>query len=400
MLAVPWYFTGIFNRADLFAAGYFLSTGISLFWGIYAGALIDRYDRRKIFLATNAVGFIALASITAFGFYSGSLPWLAVMAVFSTTMFIYNIHFPNLYAFSQEITPPKDYSRITSLLEIQGQLTFTIAGGLAAALLQGFDGQIAFYGFELQLPSLTPWKIQEIFAVNTITYLITFLLVWRIRSMPVVEKRTDTSHLWQRLQSGFSFLNKHPLIFHFGNLSLLLFLTILVFGTYISTVFVKNYLQGSGATFALGDMAFSFGALIAGFITTKIFGERNHVRGIILLTALAALMYTAMIGGKSVMVFYAANFVIGACNAAVRIQRVTYLFHHIPNHVIGRANSVFFVINVFLRMCLIALFNLPFFVEGTQIVYSVAVLAFICLAGALLLLINYRKLMQQPEMKP
>ena len=48
MLAVPWYFTGIIHREELFGKAYFVVTTLSLLWGLYAGAIIDRYNRRRL----------------------------------------------------------------------------------------------------------------------------------------------------------------------------------------------------------------------------------------------------------------------------------------------------------------------------------------------------------------
>jgi MFS family permease len=395
MLAVPWYFTGVIQSEGLFGKVYLWVTAISLFWGLYAGTIIDRYDRKKIFLGINLAGLTVISTITAIGFYQQSLHWFFVAVVFGSTAFIYNIHFPNLYAFAQEITDKKQYAKVTSLLEIQGQLTFTIAGGIAAILLNGIDGQFEFIGQQIQLPFVVqPWKIYEIFSLGTVAYLITFLLIYRIQSMPVVDRNIDTGSLLERMNVGFDFLRKHPPIFHFGNASLLLFLTILIFGTYVATMYVKSFLGAAGDVYAIGDMTFSIGALIAGFVSTRIFGERKAVQGIIILSALAGVMYLVMIGSKSIYVFFLANFIIGACNAAVRIQRVTYMFHHIPNKVIGRTGSIFFVINVVLRFGLIGLFTIPFFHEAENIVYAVAILAGICFAAAVILAANYKRLTQ------
>jgi MFS family permease len=395
ILAVPWYFTGVIQSEGLFGKVYLWVTAISLFWGLYAGTIIDRYDRKKIFLGINLAGLTVISTITAIGFYQQSLHWFFVAAVFGSTAFIYNIHFPNLYAFAQEITDKKQYAKVTSLLEIQGQLTFTIAGGIAAILLNGIDGQFEFIGHQIQLPFVVqPWKIYEIFSLGTVAYLITFLLIYRIQSMPVVDRKIDTGSLLERMNVGFDFLRKYPPIFHFGNASLLLFLTILIFGTYVATMYVKSFLGAAGDVYAIGDMTFSIGALIAGFVSTRIFGERKAVQGIIILSALAGVMYLVMIGSKSIYVFFLANFIIGACNAAVRIQRVTYMFHHIPNKVIGRTGSIFFVINVVLRFGLIGLFTIPFFHEAENIVYAVAILAGICFAAAVILAANYKRLTQ------
>jgi len=386
MLAIPWYFTSIIHSEELFGKAYFVITAISLVWGLYAGTLIDKYNRRKIFLVMNIVGLFILSSIALIGFQNNSLPWFLVVSVFATTAFIYNIHFPNLYAYAQQITSKENYQRITSLLEIQGQLTFTISGALAAILLTGIDHQVNFFGFNISLPfSFSAWKIHEIFAIDAITYLIAFVIIYNIRSFSVAEIKVDTTGLRERIKVGLGFLKKHPAIFHFGNSSLLVFLTILIFGTYVQPVYVNTFLKQGGDVYAFGDMAFSFGALLAGFLTTKIFGEKNAVRGIIVLSVVAGLMYSVMVFNKILPLFFLANFVIGSCNAAVRIQRITYLFHHVPNFVIGRAGSIFFVINVFLRLCLIGLFTLPFFHKGDNIIYTVALMSAICFAGAFIL---------------
>ena len=396
MLAIPWYFTGVLHSERLFGRAYFIVTALSLFWGLYAGTLVDRFDRKKIFLITNVAGFFILSAISSYGFIYEQVPWLLVVSVFATTVFVYSIHFPNLYAFAQEITPQEQYSRITSLIEIQGQLTFTIAGGLAAVLLTGINHEINLFGFKLVLPfSIKAWKIYEIFAVDAATYLISFLIIYRIKTLHTEQKTIDKANLFTRIKTGFAFLKKHPALFHFGNASLLLFLTILVFGTYVQPVYVVEFLKKGGDVYAFGDMAFSAGALLAGFITTKLFHEKSAVRGVITLSIVAGAMYCFMAVNTILPLFFAADFLIGSCNAAVRIQRITFLFHHTPNHIIGRTGSVFFVINVILRLCLIGVLTLPFFHEGTNIVFAVAILSVICFAGASILTYYYSSLAEE-----
>ncbi len=398
LLAVPWYFTGIINREDLFGPIYFVITAISLVWGLYAGTLIDRYSRKNIFLVINLAGLAILTTVSALGFVNHSLSWFMVAAVFATTVFVYNIHFPNLYAFAQEITVKEDYARVTSLLEIQGQITYTTAGAMAAMLLSGFDGNISLGRFNFSFPfSFRAWQIHEIFAIDAATYLIAFLIIYRIKSLPVADKQIDLSGLRSRMKTGFSYLKQHPLLFYFGNASLMLFLTIIIFSTYVMPVYVDSFLHRGGNVYGMADMFFSAGALLAGFLTTKIFAEKDAVRGIIVLSVIAGLMYLTMTTNTYVSAFFLCNFIIGACNSAVRIQRVTYMFHHIPNSVIGRAGSLFFVINVLFRLCLIALFALPFFHAGINILYAVAVLASVCFIAAAILIVNYKALLAEPE---
>lgn len=398
MLAIPWYFTGILHRETLFGTVYLTITTISLFWGLYCGTLVDRYSRKNIFLVVNVVGCLTMFSIAAWGYWHQGLPWYLVGLAFANTVLIYNIHFPNLYAFVQEITPKDFYARVTSQLEIQGQLCFTLSGGIAAILLQDIDKHIRIFGHQFFLPfSFKAWTIYQIFTIDAVAYLLAFCIIYNIQSFSAGHRQVDTGHLWVRMKSGFSFLRKHWLIFIFGNASFLVFLTIMVFGTYVQPAYVNSYLHKGAGVFGIAEMAFSFGALLAGFLTTRIFGEKSAVRGIIILSSLAAIMYAVMTLQSSLVVLYLANFVIGSCNAATRIQRVTYLFHHVPNRLMGRTNGVFFVINVLERLGLIGVLTLPFFHVAGNIVYGVAIMALICSVGAWVLGLNYERLLRQPE---
>jgi MFS transporter, DHA3 family, macrolide efflux protein len=398
MMAIPWYFTAIIHQERLFGAVYLTVTFISLFWGMYSGTLVDKYSRKSIFLIVNLIGFINLLSVAIWGYWHHGLPWYLVGYVFANTVFIYNIHFPNLYAFAHEITPKQYYSRVTSQLEIQGQLCFTLAGGIGAILLQDIDHKVILFGWQVALPfAFKAWSIYRIFTIDAVAYLIALAIIYNIQSFSVVERHIDTGHLWQRIKSGFGFLRRHRLIFIFGNASFLVFLTIMVFSTYVQPAYVDSYMHKGADVFGFAEMLFSFGALLAGFLTTRIFGERKAVKGIIILSTLAGVMYAVLALQATLIILFLANFVIGACNAATRIQRVTYLFHHIPNRLMGRTNSVFFVINVLERLCLIGLFTLPFFHTGTYIIYAVVIMALICLAGALVLAANYKRLIAQPE---
>jgi DHA3 family macrolide efflux protein-like MFS transporter len=147
------------------------------------------------------------------------------MLVFATTVFIYNIHFPTLYGFAQEITAAKDYARVTSKLEIQGQFTWTIAGALGAVLLNGIEGKMNLLGWEVAVPfQFHAVPIHWIFGFDALTYLVSFVLIYRIKTIAVVDRNIDTADLLTRLKTGMNYLRKRPAIFVFGNASLFLIL--------------------------------------------------------------------------------------------------------------------------------------------------------------------------------
>ena len=165
MIAIPWYFADILGMGSSYNKSYALLTFISLFWGLYSGTLIDKFSRKNLFLISNLCCAIFIGSIASYGMIYGETPWFLVLAVFGITMFHYNIHYPNLYAFGQEISEPKNYGKLNAYIEIQGQSTSILAGGFAAILLTGTtDGMLNILGLNIPLGfTIKAWKIHEIF---------------------------------------------------------------------------------------------------------------------------------------------------------------------------------------------------------------------------------------------
>ena len=69
MVAIPWYFVKVVSRPEVFASAYIIITFLTLFWGLYAGALIDRYSRKKLFIIINVVCGLSIGGIAMYGFH-------------------------------------------------------------------------------------------------------------------------------------------------------------------------------------------------------------------------------------------------------------------------------------------------------------------------------------------
>ena len=182
MIAIPWYFVEIVGRQEVFATAYIFITFATLFWGLYAGTLIDRYSRRNLFILINLVCGLIIGAVAISGFFSSNMNDLLVILVFATTIFNYNVHYPNLYAFGQEITEKSNYGRLNSYIEIQGQSTSILAGAFAALLLTGtINKSMNLGGFTINFPfEIQPWGIHEIFLMDAITYMIVILIFMQI----------------------------------------------------------------------------------------------------------------------------------------------------------------------------------------------------------------------------
>lgn len=392
MLAIPWYFAKVFDAASTFALIYSIATFLTLFWGLYAGTLIDRFPRKNIFLAITAASAVVLLSVASYGYSAGMVPKALVALVFCFTIFNYNIHYPTLYAFGQEITERKNYSKTNSLLEVMGQSVNVLSGAIAILLIEGVSTR--FLGIEIEIKA---WSIQKIFMADGISYLIALVLIYFIKYVPTVKNKVSKEKIGIRLKQGFTYLKQRPLLFYFGNASFTVFIFTLISTHLLWPVYIENHLQALGDTYAITKVNYALGALFAGFFISKLFRRKSIVSSVIFLMGMAFVCFLAMAVSRSAWVLYIFALGLGISNAGIRIQRITYLFNHIPNHIIGRANSVFQSINILLRSLFIALFSITFFSEGSNIVWAFYLAAFAVLISLIPLLIHKKSLIAFKE---
>ena len=393
MLAIPWYFVQI-GESQLLVQIYLLITLFTLFWGPFCGTIVDKYNRKHIFLTLVTTVGLFIAAIAAYGFHNGGLTWHFAALAFAATFLNYNLHYPNLYAFLQEISEKKQYAKMTSYVEIQGQVALMMAGAGAAMLLEGIDdGQLGLFGTIISLPFNIPkWELHEILALDAATYFVSFLLISMMRYEPIAKRRTEVGSLIERFKTGFAFLRENPKTLVFGVASYMIFATLLIATMNIFPIYVKNHLLEPGNTYAMGKMFYTLGALIAGIAIHTIFRHFSKSLAIILLTFTTAVLYIILASTAIPMLFFIMSLLLGVTNAGTRILRMTYLFNVIPNQVFGRAGSIFFITNIIFRLIFLSIFTLPFFHFSNNIIYAFVIFTiFLVIAGGVLIWNERRK---------
>lgn len=393
MIAIPWYFVDIVARPSVFAYFYLIITFLTLFWGLYAGTIIDRYSRKKVFIYTNLVCGSVIALVSYYGFRFNNVPDFLVLLVFGLTIFNYNIHYPNLYAFGQEITEKKNYGKLNSYIEVQGQVTSMFAGAFAAILLSGTSSDsFTIAGINISLPfTIEAWPIQKVFLMDAITYFIGIVLFLFIKYIPIVKEDIHVGSLFSRLKGGFQYLRSHPSIFAFGTLSYMLFAFTLVQVHVLLPSYVERFMNQSANIYASAEVYYSLGAIFSGILVYRLLNKYSEYLSIILLMFIVSIAFIGMSFSNNIVLFFTANLILGITNAGVRILRTTYLFSNVPNNLIGRAGSVFSSINVIIRMILILIFSMPFFLIEDNIRWGYFVGALLVLITLLLLLYYYKQ---------
>ena len=394
MVAIPWYFVKVVSRPEVFASAYIVITFLTLFWGLYAGALIDRYSRKNLFIIINVVCGLSIGSIALCGFHMAYLTDFFVILVFGVTIFNYNVHYPNLYAFGQEITEPKNYGKLNSYIEVQGQTTSVLAGAFAALLLTGTQNNVLeIAGFIFVLPfDIKAWEIYEIFLLDSITYIAVIFIFLMIKYKPIAKDAVQKGGLFSRLKGGILYLQKKPIIFIFGFLSYMLFAFTLVQVHVLLPSYVHQFLKMDGNVYASAEIYYSIGAILSGVLVLRVFKKLNTVTSIILLLTVVSFAFYAMAIYNVLWIFFLGSLILGIANSGVRILRTTYLFNHVPNNLIGRANSVFSSLNIVVRMLMIGAFTLPFFNTDDNIRYGYFVGVGLMFLTLIPLLIWYKRI--------
>lgn len=396
MLAIPWYFSDVLDASSTFGTIYAIATFLTLFWGLYVGTLIDRYPRKNIFLLISLIGAIIIGTIAATGYLTGNVPPILVGVVFCVTLFIYNVHYPTLYAFGQEISERENYGKMNSFIEVQGQATSVISGAFAAVLITGVDQQfLADAGLNGIIDfNIEAWSIHEIFLMDACTYAIAFILILFIKYTPVAKEKVHLGSVFSRLKQGGSFLKKHPLLFHFGLGSYAIFAMFLVHIHQLMPIYINNHLEANSAVYAGAKMLYAVGAMLSGIGIRWIFKTTNTVKAIILMMLLSFLAFELIAFTQSSAILFFVCFVLGLTNAGTRVLRITYLFNNIPNNIIGRTGSVFQTLNVLVRFSFIILFSLTFFAKDQNITWSYFISGLFIFISTFPLLVYYKKLIK------
>lgn len=376
MLSIPWYFAKN-NNTQVFNYSYAALTFFIMFFGLYAGTLVDKFSRKNNFLVTSLVCGMLIFFIALIGYLNNGLPSYLVISVFAITMLNYNIHYPTLYAFGQEISTPEQYNKVNSNIEIVGQSTSILSGGFAAILLDGFNFSLGTYNMVVM-----PWQIYDVFMMDAITYFIAAFLIFLIPYSPIKKINEYSTSIFQRLKIGFDYLKENKNVFIFGVGSYMVFAMLLVEIHAVLPTYIKQHLHAKGNVFALADTIYAVGALSAGFFINKLFKKTAILKAIIMLTFLTVGIFIAAFLSKSVLVIYIVSIILGFCNAGIRVLRLTYMFTIIPNQIMGRVGSIFNLINVLTRSIFIFIFSQVFFSESNNIIYAYAIMGvFLFISG-------------------
>ena len=389
IISIPWYFTDELNLSSQFSLFYGIVTMIGLFWGLYAGVIIDTYNRKKILLYLNIISATAFAFIGTSVYFLNTLNHFFIFLGFAVCSFYYILFFPNLYALIQELTQKKEYVKINSLVEVFFQTTSIIAATTCGLLLSGSDTLLEY--FNVEFIEFQKWEINEIFILNSALYSITSILLTLIPyDHKHKSKRPPIRSIIQEIRNASTYLIENSQILIYGICSQIIFAFLIVELFSLLPLFVKNCLNKNIIIFSLADVVYGLGAIIAGIITIKILNYVNKVPFTLFLILISGYSFLIMVKLPYINVFFLTTLIIGTTNASARITRMSYFFDHIPNYFIGRTTTIFNAINTIIRGILIFIFSYSWFSEKTNVIIGYKIGIYILIIFAIPLIWQLR----------
>jgi len=313
MVAFPWL---VYT-----ATGSTLSTGLVLaiytlpyvLFGMFAGATIDRLNKRRVMLAAELGRTILVLLVPLAADFALWSVFVLSFAVASLTV----LFDPAKLSLLPDIVPKEQLLRANSLLATAETLTEVLGYASAGFLLAAVSTATAF-------------------RIDALTFVVSaFMLVLMAYSPPARAAQQAARSFGHELREGFAYMWRHA-----GLLANTLLAVVFALGlgaSYPLTFFLAvEVLDGGTRAFGVFEAAIAVGSL-TGALAVAWLAKRLPVGRVILVGfALVGAGMTALAAAEHVWVAAVVFAVVGVFHAAALISIDTYVQQTVPEHIRGR----------------------------------------------------------------
>ena len=319
-IAIIWLILDITNSEKLTGLIAMTTYLPAIFFGLFAGALVDMYSKTKVMAFATSMQAIAVLGVPLFLLFDIRLAWVIMILAF----FHNGFSLPFIPAFNAYLPTQIKKDKLlkaNSIVNIAWQMAVFI-GPIVAAY------------------ALTVISIEYLFYVTVICYIITAFVIINAPKDEVGKENVDFSNILKKTYQGLVYLNNKK------TLRFIIILTILsnlfVMGPAIVgiPILVKMALGGTASNFAICEAIVGLGMLLG---TTFVynFGDK-FTHGKLFLTGL-------FIDGASFCLYYLIEnmtqmYVLSFCHGIgiplLIISRVAMMQKNIPEKLLGRIFSI------------------------------------------------------------
>ncbi len=317
MVGAAWLMTELTDSNQLIGLVQASATVPIMLIGVFAGAIADNFDRRRVMLAAQ-VGMLITSALLSALVYAGLITPILLLAFTLTVGAGTALNAPAWQASVRQQVNPKELPQAIAL----NSISFNIARSVGPAL-----GGIL----------ISIWDISLAFLVNAVSYLalIGVLLWWR----PEPRKIRRTSIL-SAVGAGINYCAHSSPIRRILLRGLSLGIGLAAYNALLPAV-VRDRLHGDEFDFGLLLGVFGIGSIVAApFVGT--IRRRLHLEGILGLGALTFIaVMTVLAELHSVMLSLPAVFAAGMAWVAILTSLNTSVYMRSPDEILGRCLSIY-----------------------------------------------------------
>lgn len=332
----------------------------SLLVGLFAGVLVDRFDRKRIMMAADLIRAGLVFSIPFL--VQSNILWLYVVVMLSSA--IGQFFDPAHESVLPEIASEKELASANSLMAISSFGSTAIGFAASGLIASAADISWAFY-------------------LDALTFLVSATCIFLIRVKPIkVEGETSAAIVIKNLKVGVRQLFNTPIL---RSLFTAQIPTLIAFGLSNALLlpFALRALKATEFEYGLQEGLTSLGFVAASLLMAGLFDRMREgawIASSYIGMALASIAYSFT---QSVPMAIAIVTLSGFFNAPSSIGRRLVIQRNTPREMRGRVNSVFFVTRDVLFLIGMAAAGLADYID-VRIMYLIS--AILVLGGGMLVL--------------
>jgi len=283
-----------------------------------AGAMVDRWNRKRVMILCDAGRAVALGSIpVALLLGHLTIVQLCIVSLVEGTLFTF-------FNLAETACLPQVVSK--------EQLTSAVAQNSVIDSVSGMVGP-SFGGILYGLGRAVP------FLSDAISYIVSVLSLFFIKAQFQEKREVEPLHLWAEIGEGLSWLWRHPVIRFIALLTSGLILPVTGYGLIVIVLAQKQHATSFeiGLILAGGGVGSIVGAVVVAPLRRR-FGFGKMMIGSTWLWALTWLFFALAPNPLLLGVATALSFIVVPIYMSVQFG---YRLSIIPDHLQGRVNSVF-----------------------------------------------------------
>ena len=295
------------------------ATAPGLVLAIFAGVIIDKVNRKWLLVALDI--FRMLVVIGFLYHISNNKFELSILYPVAFFMGLGNsLFWPTAQAFVQELVSEKDYFDANKLLSASYQVGSILGAGIGGLIVHAFS------------PVAALW-------INILTYLVSAMF---ISLAPFKRKKVNTedNSLYDSIMKGFLYLKRRADVLILGLTTILSDVAIWGSLSVLTITISKEIFQKGSLGYGIMDSFYGIGALLSTVLVGVVLSKFGKASYLIFCYAVAGFMCLITPIMANIYIAGIAYFIMGLHNNSARIIVRTIFMENIPNHIMGRVQTI------------------------------------------------------------